>query len=58
MANTWQHLSNQATTCHAEDVAIHAKWQIDGNVFCFNISIYIDVTKILTVTRKVLITNK
>jgi hypothetical protein len=40
MANTWQHLSNQATTCHAEDVAIHAKWQIDGNVFCFNIYIY------------------
>ena len=26
--------------CHVEDVAIHAKWQIDGNVFCFNI--YID----------------
>ena len=27
--------------CHAEDVVIYTKWQIDGNLFCFNIYIYI-----------------
>ena len=51
MANTWQHLSNKATTCHAEDIAIHAKWQIDGNVFCFNI--YIDLLVIMLEILKV-----
>jgi hypothetical protein len=30
--NTWQ----------AEDVALNATWQKDGNVFCFNIYIDID----------------
>ncbi len=43
----WKYMSNSITTCHVEDVAIHAKWQTFDNVFYFNLYVDINTRSIL-----------